>query len=225
MANNRQFCRRMKDYYAILSCTPMSSAADIKKQYRLLAQRYHPDKNPGDAYAAAAFQDIKEAYETLTQPDRKEAWLQERWLRQVHNIDHSETAPLTPDLILKKLLRLDRTIASMDVFRMDQVGCADDLVNILSDRHLNCLLQFNERDINQTIVQFVLSCARPLEYPYLEALWPRLLQLAEDDPELIRLIEETRTAKKRKQQQEMLTAPLVILITLLLCAMIFWVSR
>lgn len=203
----------------------MSTTADIKKQYRLLAQRYHPDKNPGDPYAAAAFQDIKEAYETLTQPDRKEAWLQERWLRQVHNIDHTEKAPLTPDLILKKLLRLDRSLASMDVFRMDQIGCADELTEILSDRNLDCLLQFNEQAINQTIVQYVLSCTRPIDYPYLEAVWPRLLTLAQHDTRMIGLIEQTQNGKKRKHQQENWTAPLVVLITLLLCAMIFWVSR
>lgn len=61
----------MKDYYAILECTPMSTRDEIKRRYRKLAQQFHPDKNQDDKYAESRFHDIKEAYETLTQPAKK----------------------------------------------------------------------------------------------------------------------------------------------------------
>ncbi len=61
----------MKDYYSILECTPMSTRDEIKRNFRRLAQQFHPDKNADDAYATARFHDIKEAYETLTQPCKK----------------------------------------------------------------------------------------------------------------------------------------------------------
>ncbi len=54
-----------RDYYEVLGVARDASAADIKKAFRQLAMKYHPDKNPGDAAAEAAFKDVAEAYEIL----------------------------------------------------------------------------------------------------------------------------------------------------------------
>ena len=53
------------DYYAILNVLRDASDDDIKKAYRELALRYHPDKNPGDKVAEAKFREVKDAYELL----------------------------------------------------------------------------------------------------------------------------------------------------------------
>ncbi|MCC9135341.1 DnaJ C-terminal domain-containing protein [Pontibacter silvestris] len=54
-----------KDYYKILGIDKSASQADIKKAYRALAKKYHPDKNKGNADAEDKFKDISEAYEVL----------------------------------------------------------------------------------------------------------------------------------------------------------------
>lgn len=215
---------RMKDYYAILECTPLSTVNDIKKSYRKLALQYHPDKKPNDPYAAAMFQDLKEAYETLTQPSRKEAWLNERWLHQVHNTFYAEAEPLTPVLILKKLLKLDRELASVDRFRMDQVSYVKEVENILNDENLECLKRFNDEEINHTILLHVLACTKPFAYTYLGNVWERLFALASGNATEIKLIERVKSEKKKKHTQQKWTAPIVILITILLCLMMKWVS-
>lgn len=215
---------RMKDYYVILECTPLSTVNDIKRNYRKLAQQYHPDKKPNDPYAAAKFQDLKEAYETLTQPARKAAWLNERWLHQVHNTLHAETTPLTPDRILKKLLKLDRELAGVDSFRMDQVSTVKELEKILNDEHLECLKRFNDAEINHTILIHLLACTKPFNYTYLEKVWERLYALADGNTTEKKMIEQVRSEKKKKHIQQQWTAPIVILITILLCLMIKWVG-
>ncbi|MBM3819073.1 MAG: J domain-containing protein [Acidimicrobiia bacterium] len=59
------------DLYVVLGVRHGASEAEIKRAYRRLARRYHPDINPGDGMAEARFRQILQAYETLIDPDRR----------------------------------------------------------------------------------------------------------------------------------------------------------
>ena len=60
-----------RDYYDVLGVPKSSTEKEIKKAYKRLAMKYHPDKNQGDAQAADKFKEIKEAYEILTNADKR----------------------------------------------------------------------------------------------------------------------------------------------------------
>ena len=60
-----------RDYYALLGINKNASADDIKKAYRRLARKYHPDLNPGDKAAEAKFKEITEANEVLSDVDKR----------------------------------------------------------------------------------------------------------------------------------------------------------
>ena len=60
-----------RDYYEVLGVDKSASADDIKKAYRKLAMKYHPDRNPGDKSAEEKFKEIGEAYEVLSDADKK----------------------------------------------------------------------------------------------------------------------------------------------------------
>jgi len=60
-----------KDYYATLGLDKKASAADIKRAYRRLARKFHPDLNPGDKAAEATFKAVNEANEVLGDPDKR----------------------------------------------------------------------------------------------------------------------------------------------------------
>jgi molecular chaperone DnaJ len=62
------------DYYELLGVSRDASAADLKKAYRKLAVKYHPDKNPGDTAAEAKFKEISEAYDILKDDEKRAAY-------------------------------------------------------------------------------------------------------------------------------------------------------
>ena len=60
-----------KDYYEVMGVPKNASEADIKKAYRELAKKYHPDLHPGDKQAEAKFKEVNEAYEVLSDKDKR----------------------------------------------------------------------------------------------------------------------------------------------------------
>lgn len=63
-----------RDYYEILGVSKSASADEIKSAYRKLAMKYHPDRNPGDEEAKAKFQEASEAYEVLSNEEKRQRY-------------------------------------------------------------------------------------------------------------------------------------------------------
>jgi molecular chaperone DnaJ len=66
--------RATKDYYEVLGVKRDASREDIKRAYRKLARKYHPDLNPGDKNAEQKFKELNEAYEVLSNPKKREEY-------------------------------------------------------------------------------------------------------------------------------------------------------
>ena len=66
--------RERRCYYEVLEVTKTASGEEIKKSYRKLAIRYHPDKNQGDQQAEERFKELGEAYEVLSDTEKRSAY-------------------------------------------------------------------------------------------------------------------------------------------------------
>ena len=65
-----------RDYFKVLGVERGDDADTIKRSFRKLAREYHPDVNPGNAAAEAKFKEISEAYEVLSDPDKRRRYEQ-----------------------------------------------------------------------------------------------------------------------------------------------------
>jgi len=213
----------LKDYYQILQIEPHATLAEIKQAFRRLALVYHPDKNPHDKYAEVLFNEIKEAYEVLTNPVRKENYLQQRWYNQ--SIGKRRTAaPITPVSILKLVLELEQYVSRLDVHRMNKEGLSNYIDELLSTDTIEKLRQFNEPEINKQIITSTLSAMQPLSMKFIGKLPARLTTLADDETSLHR-IKNFLKDRKKVFLWERYKVAVIILFTILICLLIYFTSK
>ncbi len=213
----------LKDYYQILQIEPHSNLAEIKQAFRRLAMIYHPDKNPNDKYAEVHFNEIKEAYEVLTNPVKKESYLQQRWYNQ--SLGKKRTAEtVTPVSILKLVLELEQYVSRLDVHRLNKEGLSSYIDELLSAETIEKLRQFNESEINRQIIASTLSAMQPLTIKYLGQLPKRLGTLADDETSLHRIKNFMKNRKKAFLWERYKVA-MIILFTFFICLLIYFTSR
>src|SRR3979409_2498664 len=63
-----------RDYYEVLALTKRATSEKVKRSYRKLAVKYHPDKNPDDPHAEEKFKELGEAYDVLNDADKRAAY-------------------------------------------------------------------------------------------------------------------------------------------------------
>jgi curved DNA-binding protein CbpA len=213
----------LKDYYKILELSPSANQAEIKQAYRRLAKQFHPDKNQGDLYAAAQFEMIKEAYEVLSNPGRKDQYLQQRWYNQSIGKKRTEEI-ITPVTILQAALELDRYVSRLDIHRMDTTGLYDYICTILSDDAIERLNKFGEEDSNDTIAALMMKSGRTLPWKLAQELSNRIGRLSLS----ARTRQDLARYEHRAKQSALwdrYKAVILLLIVLTLCVVIYVISN
>lgn len=211
-----------KDYYMILSVKSNASAEEIKRSYRRLALKYHPDKNPGDVIAEATFKEIAEAYEILSDPKKREDYHYKRFY--TFNYKYKEPPRTTPQSILHDTLKLQQLLAKADPFRMNQSALLFQLEDILHQYNLELLEREKQYAINAQIIDSLLGSCKPLHYHLYLKVHDKLLQLATDNTskEHIMRFYITKRRHDRWNRYKIIAA---IVLALVLCLLIFFISR
>jgi curved DNA-binding protein CbpA len=212
-----------KDYYKILGLPPSATLKEIKSAYRSLAHQYHPDKNNNDMYAAAKFETIKEAYEVLSNPSKKEYYLQQRWYDQVMNKKQTTTV-VTPESILKQFIELDKYVSKLDVHRMDKEGLYQYISELLSGDAIVLLNKFGDHDINRSIVDTTLKSLSYVPYKIAQPMLAKLKKIKVDVSAEADFAAYTRNAKMAHSWNKFRLGA-IICIVIVLCALIYLVSR
>lgn len=215
---------QLKDYYKILEIEPSATLDEIKKAYRRLAQQYHPDKNSRKEYASTYFTEVKEAYEVLTNPSKKDFYLQQRWYQQSLGKKEFRSQPITPPIVLKQFIELDKYVARLDSFRMDKQGLYQYISELLNDETIERLKAFNEQDINNEITGIAIKASANLDLQHARAIAVKLYTLSKN-PVTTKRIDSFLQQFKKKNQWENGKIYFIILITIIVSLLIYLSSR
>ena len=214
----------LKDYYNILKLEPSATLPEIKKAYRKLALQYHPDKNQNDLYAAAQFTEIKEAYEVLTNPAKKEYYLQQRWYNQSLGKRKTQNI-ITPVTVLLQALELEKYVSKLDVFRMDKAGLQEYILGLISDSTIEQLKKFNEPETNRQIITIILKAILPLPKLYVKKITEQLNKLSEGDEIAKNQLTAFIQKNEKKNRRDRFSIIIIILATTFLCLLIYLAGR
>jgi curved DNA-binding protein CbpA len=207
------------DHYKILELEPSADPSDIKKAYRRLAMRYHPDKISDDPYAREHFNAIKEAYEVLTNPGRKEKYLQQRWYQRSAGLRKTREI-LTPETILQQALELDKYVSRLDVHRMDHDGLSGYILDLFSPEAIGKLNAFNDLAANREITLSIMRSSSALPFMWQERIHSRLEKINNDEATITTMQSQIRT-RIRNDQWNRYRIVIVFLISALLILLIF----
>ncbi len=215
---------RVKDYYKILEISPTASQQEIRRAYRKLAHLYHPDKNGGNPAAEAYFREVKEAYDVLSSPVRRQTYNYQRWHRLTTGKKYYSPA-FSPQTILLECIAIREYIDTIDIFRMNQEALDHQLREILSNANLSLLRECKDHAVNRQIIAEILIAARPLHYRYMEPLGQRLTVLADNDPGMVEMIRNYLQQNKWKARWSKYKVLLIVALTAFLCGLIYFLGR
>jgi len=212
-----------KDYYQLLGVKSNASTEEIKKSYRRLALKYHPDKNPGDLLAEAVFKEIAEAYDVLSDAKKREDYHYKRFY--TYNYKYAAAQTATPQSILNDAIKLQKLIEKADPFRINRDALLFQLQQILSADNLSLLLEKKQAGINKAIVETILIVCKPLQYTYSEIIAEQLCILAVGNDNLEKKISEFLNNQRKKDTWRRYKVVAALLVAIILCLIIFLISK
>ncbi|ULQ57327.1 DnaJ domain-containing protein [Flavihumibacter rivuli] len=212
---------RIKDYYEILEIHPDASEAEIKRAYRKLAMRFHPDKNVGNPYAIHHFREIQEAYEVLSNPSKRNEYHYQRQVFGQNGKRSFRYQPVTPMQLLKEARQIATHVQQVDIFRMNHEALNNQVLQLLNEPHIKILAEQNEEKTNAAIIQAILKAIAPLHYQFIPAIAQRLVRIAAANNDLILQIDKEVKRKARQYYWDKYHPLVIALLVALLCLLIY----
>jgi hypothetical protein len=210
-----------KDYYRILEVPPLSSPSEIKKGFRILARRFHPDNNPNDPTATAHFQEIQEAYEVLSNPKKRIQY--DFSLKKSSNyIDFSRNEMITPLEILNQTQHLVDYLKKIHLRAINSDALADYILTLLNDQNIKSLVRENNLLLNSQIVQHLLISSKSIISTRLFFLIFDQMKQLHVSESIVQKLEEEMHWRLKKEQQNRLVPLLTIAIVVFIIVLMYF---
>ena len=214
----------MKDYYKTLGVSPNAHVPEIKKAYRVLAFKYHPDKNPDNVLAEAHFKELQEAWSVLSVPAKKTKYDEERWLSGIGSRTSYKEA-VTPVWLLNTCQQLNKELLGMDTHRISHGALQTYILMLLSDSHIAVLQLEGDKPTIILIVNEIIKASQLLPLKYLDEINVRLYVLTEDYDDATQAITDNFAYRNKQSRKEAMFPYIILLLTLVLCVFMYRFGR
>ena len=205
-----------QNLYQALQVFPGSSMEEIRKSYRRLAMKFHPDKNPDNAAASKQFMELKEAYELLSDPVQRKEYDRRNGFTYNRN-----AAPPTTHLIVAEVVALRKYVERLNLHSLDHDALAYHLKKLLTHQRIEVLHHTADEKTLLLVRDEIIKASTPLRYKLLDDALDPLMELIANKTDLLPPLLQYKEKRKHAQTIQSLVPWIVLLITLLLCLGIF----
>ncbi|WP_294824413.1 DnaJ domain-containing protein [uncultured Flavobacterium sp.] len=169
----------MKDHYKILGIAPEATQEAIKKAYRMLALRHHPDRNGGNAASEARFKEISESYLVIGDASRRQAY--DDWRFRRENAEYNYSAQkVTPVSFLITFRNIREKVFNAGGYIKEE-ALFNVINNLLTTENLNFLVLTADIRTNSMIIDEILISSVFLDDSSKMVLYRKLVRLAHGD--------------------------------------------
>jgi curved DNA-binding protein CbpA len=213
----------VKDYYKLLKIAHSADSNTIKKAYLQLAMQYHPDKHGDNQSTHFYFQEIQEAYEILSNPEKRENYHYKIWLEKAQG--HELDTALSTDQIIQLFIHTERAIHETDSFRRNNEQLTEILISLYSNTRLELIAETNDNSLETTTLQLAMQSSTSLSSLAQFKLIHQLNPILKKHPQMHKIWMQQINTRIKKEKIEKLKVPIVILTTILLCLAILLLSK
>ncbi len=205
----------LPDYYQQLGIASGATPGEIRRAYRSLALRFHPDKAPQNPFAEAQFLRLKEAYEVLKDPVRRQRYDTERWLRGAPA--ETRRQAVTAQTIVANACRLQDYVGQIGASAVNTNALQALCLFLLSEAHLALFWEAADTELNESLARPVLKVASVLPLSKMQPVLAQLQQLKPLSPGLQTELETFFKIRQQAARHRRLLPLWAGLLTLLLC--------
>ncbi len=208
-------------YYTLLEITYTATDAEIKAAYRRLAMKFHPDRNPNNAEAQHYFRQVKEAYEVLSNPLK----------RQQYDIDlkkngqfQFDTDPLVLNTLHKNSLDLHKYLIRLEQGYINRNALYDYLLELLDEDKIKLLLRApNYTELEETAQLLFEANKKIISITQFERIAQRILLLLKNtqSPLNTAILQEIEQRKKQEQKNKLVPILSLLILFIVFCIMLF----
>lgn len=213
----------VKDYYRILGVPPSADTTAIKKAFRRLAMEHHPDKSKDSVENSIYFQELQEAYHTLTDPYKREQYLYNRWLEK--SMGHQLDQAMTANEILHLFIKAEQYLTQTDHYRTNSNHLLQQLLHTFSERRIHTILEGKDEQQIQSTLDLALKLSSRLKANEMEKTLQHFSRLLDQKPSFREQWHQLLEKKKKDESLEKWKLPMILFITILICLAIYRISR
>ncbi len=188
------------DYYKVLGVSESASIAEIKTAFRTQSKIYHPDIAGDNADAKIRYDDIRKAYEILSNPVLRYAYHEQRWLQKAHGTHKANYTANTAANIYKSLVQLEQSVHFWDAQRDNTQLLANNVSEIMNAENIKTINAKNDAQLNNMIAQYLIKLMPELPTNYLTTLHSKIFCLTGIDTPALQT-QYSKALRSHNQQQ------------------------